>query len=129
MSRGTNLRTNLAKRKYICGGRDSKDNVQRELEAAEWEIKSEQRSAELRAELESRTKSELATRLAQKLYGEHYKDNPDAINKVTARFSRLEKVEILALDEFVRKEQALQEHIRILTALAQGWKEGMGGAS
>ena len=62
----------------------------------------------MRAQLENSTRQELATSLANQLFGEIYKDKPDSLRAATTRLMRLEKLELFALDEFVKTEKEIR---------------------
>ena len=99
----------LAKERYISGAaKDDKERIVAAIAKVEWEIAAEAKEEKLRAQLENSTRQELATSLANQLFGEIYKDKPDSLRAATTRLMRLEKLELFALDEFVKTEKEIR---------------------
>ncbi len=103
----------LAKKDYLHGkGKTDQEKVKNALREVEEEIEGEVKTKAERERLLERfnatSQQDLAASLAEKLFGEIYEEAPDALRKLATRLARLEKTEILALDEFVTSEQKVR---------------------
>ena len=109
----------VAKKKYISGKGDIKDRIDGAIKDAEQEISQKAKDCQRLERYQSCSKLEMATSLAERLFGEAYKDNPEALRKAAARLSRLDKMEIFALDDFIRDEMGWRRWLETLKLLTE----------
>ena len=114
----------LAQKDYLHGGgKTDQDKVKNALREVEQELEAEANTKAERERLLERlnttSQQDLAASLAEKLFGEIYEETPDALRKVATRLARLEKTEILALDEFVTSEQKVRAWAAAIREIAR----------
>lgn len=108
-----------AQERYLPGESDDiKKRVAESIEMADEDIRREKMRKKHIDRYSNSTRLELATSLAGRLFGKGYKDNPDALTRVAARLARLEKAEILALDDFIADEKRFWDRVANISALA-----------